>query len=726
MHELWNPQGDCLVYLFPPNSGKGPSFRVDSTIFAASPALTKKAFGHLYSDPSIPDDDDLSARAASMSFHTPPETPQQRRVFSQQSQSSRSTASSLEDLHREIHLYMYDDLSDRLTGSKSPRSPSGLSDSVETLIAVRNFFAFLEGQSLVATERRSSVFSIFIRVAELLKLYEFSNLDSSTYGEIATVSFDHYILELGLDDVRSSREKTIEAIVLSERMRSVSLYNEAFTHCVGKHEDILKLNSSKFRMLSPVTVNRLGRAALELDKRTASVQHTLVDFEFPSIFAGIMNSKTADERKVVDFDSWREAFFSTRKFVLNYYKQRFGSWPPKASSKKNDLETSGLNRLVLCELFNDMSTLYDLLVDRQELTNRTADGVLIDERDIDTPAVRALRHILSEYDRSSPPVIPPIPFDLPKYPTLKSTRPELDTGNPQKDARASAQKLKDDEITLILTASYNHDTLRDSTSRRSAFIEAFQHFDRKSAHSSTIQEISDLRTGTWIFLYAVLQALPMLVVDAPGIKHSRGVEYFLCSPPRSGVPWANADAPRHAKNWYGIAGGAGGVVSLPSDIIEHGTDGVYHRSHCWVAAEKWSMSTSAAAVQNGQGKVGRGNVDVRTSNAPLTPPIMPSARTDSRDSSPIGRSNPLRSKRESVYMLGLEALSLPAGVHPDGLAAGVGSPRRPGTPGKDSAPGSPMLGHSRQPVTHHDPSKTFDAILANTPQVQGKAGRKKR
>ena len=89
----------------------------------------------------------------------------------------------------------------------------------------------------------------------------------------------------------------------------------------------------------------------------------------------------------------------------------------------------------------------------------------------------------------------------------------------------------------------------------------------------------------------VLQALPMLALDAPGLKWTQGVEYFLCEPPRGGVPWANGNAQvagaGSGRTWFSISE-SGGVVNLPSDIVEHGVEGIYRRSHCWVMAEHWT------------------------------------------------------------------------------------------------------------------------------------------
>jgi hypothetical protein len=708
MPELWDDSdGNCFVYLFPRISGKGASFKVDSAIFASSPVLTKLAFGDLYS--SNPDADrrsvPLDARTQQLSindFSTPPDTPQKSdTVSSSNSRDSRGRLSNLSDGSAETNLYLPIKLNSdnphlpTTSGKSSKHADSDpATDDFQTLIDIRNLFAFLCGQALVATERKPSFFQIFLSIAGILKTYEFSNLDGSTYGEIASGSFDSYVEELGLADVRHSREKTIEGVVLGERMKSVLLYNEAFTHAAGKYDDLIKMKNPKYNLISPITQNRLARAAMDLEKRLQSVRLILEDFDFPSLFTGIMNSKQSEERKEgVRFDEWKDAWYGTRKWTMATLAQRYGHWPPKASSKKNNLETSGLNRQVLLDLYQDFSSLYDLLVDRTNLTTRTVDGAMGGAKE--EPTIRALRAVLSEYDRSTPPVKPPVPFDLPRLPDLRTTRPDFGTSDKKKEAKALVKKLKDDEIGQILRASWNEDTVV------TPFLDAFRDKERRAAHGCNIQQIVDLRIGQWIFMYVVLQALPMLACDAPGIKHTKGVEYFLCEPPRSGVPWANpnvAGAGGGARTWFSVGEG-GGVVSLPSDVVEHGVEGIYRRSHCWVMAEQWSahnpILNSALHEQEA--------MNAAQSSAlgdGLTPPPIPGGDPGRRSSSP-------GSHRLSTFGLGLEALPLPVGVSPDGRSQ---SPR-------------PASVHSQHTV---DANKTFDAILGEVGQKDSKKKGKKR
>jgi hypothetical protein len=555
-------------------------------------------------------------------------------------------------------------------GAFTSQEPQLSFKDTDTLVTYRNFFAFLIGQSLLATERHSDIFDIFLRIADILQHYAFSNVDGSSFGEVAASSFDCYVEELNLADVRHSREKTIEAIVLGERMRSISLYTEGFVHAAGKFDSVKQLQSPKFEMISHKTATRIARAAMDLDNREATINIKLKDFEFPAIFSGIMNSAMATEGKTMNFKKWRASFNNTKSFVIDYYKTKYGSWLPSAKSKKNNLTTSGLNRLVLLDVYRDMSTLYDLLVDRTNLTNRTADGFIAEDEGEDYESVvrRALRKVLSEYDRSTPPVQPPVPFDLPLYPTSKG----VSTGDAKKDAKARGKKLHKDEILKALKDSRNIDS-----EQQTPFLEAYRHFEIKQASGATMDDLWDLRSGQWLLLYAVIQSLPMLVVDAPGVRFTNGVEYFLCEVPRSGVPWGREDTTR-TRTWFGVGGGAQ-VVSLPTDIVEHGVEGVFRRSHCWKKAQQWAANDSLlnAAMQ-----------ELSVNAEPLPPPP---GLLDPSSAGPRSRPNSPDRRRESVMNLGLEALPLPPGV-------------------------APPTAHSPQirPASSSDPSRTFDAILGTS------------
>ncbi|KID66756.1 choriogenin Hminor, partial [Metarhizium hybridum] len=561
--ELWNENGNVYVYLYPRGSGYGPSFKVpefvvgtsyvfneliDTEQNAESPGDRVSSFGGR---------DNLSVHDAN-------------RI------ASPSIGPSMAEEPNALRLYI-------------PAAPGGGAPAeLGRLIAIRNLFAFLTGQPLVATKAHPTTFHAFVELAGLLQEFGFSSPDGSTFGEAVELSFGFYLEQLGISDCRHGREKTIESLILGERMRCVELYNEAFAHAAGKYSAIIDLRLPLFEQVSPLTRQRLERAHLDLVNRQHNVNEHLEQFEFPSLFAGIANSTSIPELRQVRFKTWRNSFSRMRQFLLNYYKSTFGNWPPKASNKKNPFAESGLNRLVLKVLYSDMCALYDLLVDRNSLTSRVMDETPAISDEPSKMTISALRNILSEFDRSKPPVLPPIPFDLPQLPSMKAIHETFDNMS-QKDQNRMEKKIKEHELILILNKAYNYDTNRIKL----PFLDHFKDFEIREGKGKVTHDLVDQRIGYWLFLYVVLQSLPMLVVDAPGVKHTEGVEYFLCEPPMGNLPWIEDGQVR--KMWYEVTGG-GGIVELSADAVMFSVEATYHRSHCWLAAKQWEGLDGVDAV----------------------------------------------------------------------------------------------------------------------------------
>ncbi|KAL8943908.1 MAG: hypothetical protein Q9216_000802 [Gyalolechia sp. 2 TL-2023] len=653
--ELWNESGDVTVFLHAKEAHRGASFRIDSSIFAASKRLTMMAYGKV--DAGQPAPSTLEDQVQNMNLQPPENQSKSGSSIDGGSQGSRTISETFDETPRQdANLYLPLPLQADLMSAYSSLG----SDDVEQLVAVRNVFAFLTNQPLVATFRTSAIFDIFLKIADFLQRYDFSNLDGSTLGEEAATNFKEYSDSFKLADIRASREKTLEAIILGERMRSWELYNEGFVHGVGKYDEIAKLKSAKYYMITESTAKRLERATLDLSLRLKTVRTRLENFEFPSLFAGIANSTTSTESKTVRFKAWKAAFLAMRKHVMTFYKERYGAWPPSARSKKNEFGESGLNRILLQEVYGDFSDLYDALVNRSVITTRTVDMTPIDGLGVSKEAVTgpALRRVMDEFDRSSPPVQPPVPFDTPLLPSLENTRRGFDTLDAKRQKKENSKRLENDEINQALMQSYNRDCINSTV-----FLEAFMTFERQSARGKSVEEIQDLRNGQWLFMYAVIQSLPLVIIDAPGIQWTKGVEYFLCEVPKGAAPWIPES---HSRGWYAITGGSG-VVSLPADIIDHGVEGIYRRSHAWRAAEKWSGINDLAPVSRHDST---GNL--------LSPPLLSSDGGLSTRSS-----SPHRLQRDSVH-LGLEALPLPAGFSPSG---------------------------TKLVAAKHDPSKSFEDIL---------------
>ncbi|KAI0543135.1 hypothetical protein GGR58DRAFT_496599 [Xylaria digitata] len=678
--ELWNESGDVLVYLDAKGSNGSPSFKVHSFVTEFSLVFADLIEAESSSSPvdrsrSFTGRDSLSVSDATRRVQSPPLSP----PISDQASS-------------EIRLYL----------PVSMSTPGHRSETdMERLISIRNMFAFLTGQPLVATKSQPTLYAVFLNISGLLKEFEFTNMDGSTFGDAVEMSFSFFIEQMALADVRQSREKTLESLILGERMRSMELYNEAFSHAVGKYSAMRELRSTLWEQVSPSTRQRLERAHFDLVGRQHSVNNRLEAFDFPALFSGTANSTSSVEYKDIKFQHWKKAYGRMRQFVLNYYKSSFGSWPPKARSKKNPFTESGLNRQVLKILYSDLCALYDLLVDRQSLTTRmidqSADDIGSDNRN---PRGSAMRKMLGEFDQSSPPVLPPIPFDLPKLPDMTSVQENFYDLSHKEQTKLVRKGLQEYQTILILNKAYDFDT----ATLRIPFLEQFKEFELKDAKGRTAAEMADHRLGYWLFLYVVIQSLPMLVVDAPGLKYTEGVEYFLCQPPKGSPPWME-DAPAVRKRWYEVAGG-GGLVELSEDAVQFGIEGIYHRSHCWLAGKRWEMGdytgpplppdetlapleAPQSVFEDMDPGVTAGPSLMPRSESPLSGP--PGLAVRSRGASPAGRNSSYRSS----IAIGLEPVALPNEMPGSHISSAWGGPLG------GSRPTSVMMHRSRSSGNLH-------------------------
>ncbi|KAK4141571.1 uncharacterized protein C8A04DRAFT_38967 [Dichotomopilus funicola] len=668
--ELWNEGGNVLVYLHPKEANLGPSFRVADHLVSNSPMLMEI----------------LVTEMMGATSHN-------------EGNFDGSGALDYPTVIQEGHLYL----------------PLGNTD-VECLVAARNLFAFLTHQPLVGTDEHPNFFAALLQIAGLLRRFCFTSYDGNSFGDAVTAALDVFMDHTGIADVRHSREKTLEALILAEQLKSWTLYNEAFVHAVGKYELLTELRSPLYDRISVDTRQRMDRAHLDLVNRQASVNTRLDAFEFPSLFAGIASSTSTEEYRNVKFKEWRNSYAKMRTFVMGYYKGLFGNWPPRARSKKNHFSQSGLNRQCLKILYSDFCALYDLLVDRQSITPRVIGEGYDEEADSsqekdkkgdrarEASSISALRKVLGEFDKSSPPVLPPIPFDVPKLPSMTAIYENYHDLPAKKQAKYS-KSVQPHELQLILLKSRNIDT----DALHLPFLDAFKDFELRESRGTHPSDLADQRIGNWLFLYVVLQSLPMLVVDAPGLRYTEGVEDFLCQAPKGNPPWTE-DAGQTRKMWFQTT--KSNVVELSADVVMFSVEGTYMRSHCWLAAKDWD-----AGHQGHHGQ--QQHTPTTQSPAPSSPHLLPHARPRS------GSDDRARQAFRASIAIGLEPLPLPAAPHPPtgapgaaafdrasrvmslgsmsglsssaaGMGAGTGtwSPSGTGTPGTtgSAGPGSPAFG----------------------------------
>ena len=106
-------------------------------------------------------------------------------------------------------------------------------------------------------------------------------MDGTTFGDSVDMSFGFFMESMAIADVRHSREKTLEALLLGERMKSWELYNEAFSHAVGKYQALREMKSPLWEQLSDHTRQRLDRGHFELLNRQNNIIKFILQTSHP-------------------------------------------------------------------------------------------------------------------------------------------------------------------------------------------------------------------------------------------------------------------------------------------------------------------------------------------------------------------------------------------------------------------------------------------------------------
>ncbi|KAK6527340.1 hypothetical protein TWF281_010522 [Arthrobotrys megalospora] len=597
--ELWFPDGDTLVYLSDKFSKskedqpfRQPSFRIRSSVLRAtnSPFL----IGSLY------DYDDLPQSPTSISSSL---MSAEQEIQPVPSHGSRE----LEGIAHELHF-------------PAPRS-NDRAAIYRHHATTRNFFAILFNRSLVG----SSFGQTLLDLAERMELYMPPGHDN--IGDLL-----RYLTRKEFDDVRNMPDLAAGILMFAERYRLTDLYRESFVHCVGMMNRLELL--SDYQQISDITRILIDRASLHIQVRSENCDNLLVhgQFSFPEMWPHMS----------AGYPPARHAFDRFQKFLAKHYQGRFGSWPPGGEK---------YGRLLYQQLQRDFNALYDFLVDRDVMwepmpphsssastssSNRAAGAQkLINPYKQDFRADDAslqFTDIIISFDRNSKNKYPHIPHPYPLVPDVKTTT-AIRT-NKQSNffgkRNANADKTIEKENALALIQATNLDALY--TSPNNSLVAAYQMMEKSDR---TIEiDPHDARKGRWLLIYAVLQTLATITVDAPGLKYTDNVDYFLCAP--FGRPsWEQQ--PQSSR---------GGEEE----------DYCQYRAHCWTVPYQWNSQASAKTlgdIRTQEHHVPRAPVtddDIFPERAELAASPTPTDHHDYLDGRPPKRRTPVTSYASSSYV----------------------------------------------------------------------------
>ncbi|KAI1845502.1 hypothetical protein JX266_008360 [Neoarthrinium moseri] len=552
--ELWDPNGDVLVYLgfrgqIPrPN----PSFRLSSHIIESTES---RALIQLLREGSTEDD-----------IHMPPSPAGAPPMLSRRGNPAytayahgrgqptppTSEDASLVDADGQISYEIYFPTPPELTKSESHRY----------VITTRNVFALLYQASLVGV-------SLYQALSDLhARLEDYMPPDADNVGMIL-----NYLSVRGIDDCRNEPETALALLAWSESpaVRWEEGWREAFLHCVGTYGRLERC--ADWKHITPITRALLERACLETQLRVQSAEERLAGFAYADVWppgGPIANS------------SARAAADRLQKFFLSHCTTSFGEWPPPPSGEPSaDGEDVWLTRKVAQKLQKEFGALYDYLVNRDIVWDESetrsgrkwmmlseSGNKAFDPDTVDLP----IQDLLIEWDNRSrfphiPHPYPLVPDSIPPQSTPASSREKLKKSDKEKNKGAEDRALER-RVQLAYTEATNIYIL-GSDFTQSDLIDNFVKFEKSDQIGAVDPMVA--RRGRWVLIYMILQTLASVSVDAPNVRYKENVTYHL-SPRLKGTkipPWKG--------------------VSNPAIEAAH------ELSHCWLIPQTWSAGEATAA-----------------------------------------------------------------------------------------------------------------------------------
>lgn len=434
-----------------------------------------------------------------------------------------------------------------------------------------------------------------------------------------------YLLNREFDDLRNCPDVAAGILVFAEKFQLGEIWREAFCHCVGMLNQME--GGKEYMEISPITKALIDRASLEIQVRTGLADSRLATFQYDDVWP--TSSLTFSPSKV--------AFERFQKFLIKHYQSRFGAWPPPP---QKDLNNGGgwgfglgggsgaagaFSRQIYLQLQRDFAALYDYLVDKDvsweyPLTGNSspnstiAGGIstttlgggpdLRNKPKIVSPNKKYFRadddnlpltDMLIGFDRVNG--FPHIPHPYPLVPEVRGIPRQGTSGaigiqnmahqhskhgflakrniSNSNTLSSSAIAAMDKAAALALSESTNiHSLLSRAASNE--LVDAFARHEKERSNGEFTP--AEGRKGRWILIYGVLQTLATVAGDAPGLKYTEGVEYFLCSKLRGTPPW--------------VSGG------LPAEEGPGGIDDHHTRSHCWTVMGTWDARRNSWVVKS--------------------------------------------------------------------------------------------------------------------------------
>lgn len=399
-------------------------------------------------------------------------------------------------------------------------------------LAIRNVLAMIHRKPMVGHD----LVQMLTDIQEVLTIFSMSRAAEKIDEPVTRIVT--YLTTMHFDDIRNNLSLCLTLLAWSElpNLEWDAGYIECFVHAIGMM-DTQTVTSSDFNRLSHVTRHNLRNAHTALQLVTKEVEGRLKSFDFSDMWTPHkLGSGPA-----------HKAFDAFRHFLLTFYEEAYGTWPPRSSI----IVGTWLDRHLIQRLQHDFGVLYDFLVDTDLQWERLKAAYRREWEIVSRDQARDFRADLQQLPVTD--VI--VAFDdhhgimhIPQpYPLLpdeeKMPKPKASESSIFPSWRKPVQQEQDARQKLRVGKAYSNAT-NELTNTDNALLSAFQtHEEETYLPDSTLEEA---RLGRWLLLYGILQILSQLSVDVSDLQYTNEVPYFLCASLAGCPPWNPSYANRRA------------------------------------------------------------------------------------------------------------------------------------------------------------------------------------
>ncbi|KAF2454258.1 hypothetical protein BDY21DRAFT_274619, partial [Lineolata rhizophorae] len=350
-----------------------------------------------------------------------------------------------------------------------------------------------------------------------------------------------YLMDMKLDDVSGNLRAALGLLAWSEQatVHWELGYMEAFVHTVGMLTQST-FDAPEFKALSNVTRHNLENAYNALQIKVLDAEEKLESFGFDRLWHahGVSTSHPA-----------HKSYGAFRDFVVSFYTQVYGQWPPPAGRNGRWLTRSMIRRLQ-----EDFGAMYDYLVDRDvgwdgSEERHTRKWEIVPRRprpegfEADWPGL-PITDMFCSFDSFYGYAHIPHPYPLLPQTGAGGIGGKANGNHKEKKGglfssmrKAKAVATRDPKEQFQTSIAFNGAT---NINKLGTSFESNDLIDNLIRYEKSLQLTGvsppDARMGRWILLYGILQVVSTLAVDTEGLRY-KGTQYFLCPQLGGCPPW---------------------------------------------------------------------------------------------------------------------------------------------------------------------------------------------